>query len=105
MQNPLQITMRHVDDLDTADLRQTIEDQAGKLDQQVDRITSCHVTVEGPSPHHKQGGEWEIKAELHLFRGEVLIQKERGPVAGDAVQAAFKSLRRRAHEAIDKMSG
>ena len=104
MEHPLQITMRHVDDLDRESLRDTIEGHTDKLDGQVARITSCHVTLEGPSPHHKHGGDWEIKIDLHLFRGESLVQSEAGPHAAELIQAAFKSLRRRAHEAIDKMS-
>ena len=102
MQTPPQITLRHVDDSEA--LKEAIEGLIDKVAKQIPRMTTMMVTVEGPSQHHRQGGDFEVRLELRLPRNEVVIQTNEGPIVEDVLHEAFKVARRRAHEAIDKMA-
>lgn len=62
MLTPLQITFRHMDPSDA--LRAHIESEAAKLEDLHHRITHCHVIVEQPHLHHRQGRPFRVHVDL-----------------------------------------
>ena len=61
---PIQITFRGMDA--SAGLEEAIRTKAEDLAKYYDRIVQCHVTVEAPSRHHRQGMNYRVRVELSV---------------------------------------
>lgn len=74
MNLPIQVTFRHMDPSPAVEER--ILEEAGKLDQYFDRITSCRVVVESPHHHHEHGRLYHIRIELGVPGKEIIVKHE-----------------------------
>jgi ribosome-associated translation inhibitor RaiA len=50
----------------SAALEQRIREKAASLERFADSITSCHVTVEAPHQHHRQGNAFAVQIAVHV---------------------------------------
>lgn len=98
MEIPVEIDFERCDDNDL--YRARIDDRIAWLESVYGRITSCRVTMRGPSGRHKTGGPYEVSIHLEL-PGERHIDIDRSPDKderyGDpifAINDAFKRARR-----------
>lgn len=71
MHLPLQITFRDMEP--SAAVEANIREKAKKLDQFSDRIMSCRVMVEIPHGHHHKGRLYQVRIDLTVPEGELLV--------------------------------
>jgi ribosome-associated translation inhibitor RaiA/cold shock CspA family protein len=98
MRLPLQVTFRHMEP--SAALEARIRQRAEELDQFFERVTSCHVVVECQHPRHQQGKLFEVRIDLSVPGGEIVVGRDSGANhahedAHVAVRDAFDAARRR----------
>jgi len=73
MKIPLQITFRNMPPSQA--MEGAIREKASKLDAFYDRIMSCRVIVEAPHRHHHKGKAYEVRIDLTVPGGELLINR------------------------------
>jgi ribosome-associated translation inhibitor RaiA len=73
MKSPLQITFRNLPPSDA--IENSIRERASKLESFYDRIMSCGVIVEAPHRHHRKGKAYEVRIDLTLPGGELVINR------------------------------
>jgi cold shock CspA family protein/ribosome-associated translation inhibitor RaiA len=56
-------------------IENSIREKASKLEFFYDRIMSCRVTVEAPHRHHRKGKAYEVRIDLVLPGGELVINR------------------------------
>jgi ribosomal subunit interface protein len=74
MKIPLQITFRDMES--SAAVEANIREKAGRLEQFYDQIMSCRVMVEAPHSHHHQGNLYQVRIDLGVPDGELLVTHE-----------------------------
>lgn len=74
MQLPLQITFRDMEHSDAVEA--AIREKAAKLEQFYDQIMSCRVVVEAPHAHQHKGRLFQIRIDLTVPEGELLVNHE-----------------------------
>ena len=74
MKIPLQITFRDMEP--SAAVEANIREKAGRLEQFYDQIMSCRVMVEAPHSHHHQGNLYQVRIDLGVPDGELLVTHE-----------------------------
>ena len=74
MQVPLQITVRDIPHSEALDAH--IRERAGKLEAFYPRITSCRVVVEQPAQHKHQGKLYNVRIDIHVPGGEVVVSRD-----------------------------
>jgi cold shock CspA family protein len=72
MDNPLQITFRNMPPSDA--IERKIRQKAAKLESFYNRIMSCRVVVEAPHRHHHKGKSYEVRIDLTVPGGELVIE-------------------------------
>ncbi|MHC4989867.1 MAG: HPF/RaiA family ribosome-associated protein [Planctomycetota bacterium] len=108
MQIPVQVTFR---DMPVSDaLEMACWEEAAKLERYFDRITSCRVTVAAPHRSQTQGNQFEIRVDLTLPGGEVVVSREPPAHQTDedpyvAVREAFDTTRRRLEDYVRRRRG
>jgi ribosomal subunit interface protein len=60
----------------SAAVEAVIREKAAKLDQFYDHIMSCRVIVEAPHGHHHQGNLFQVRIDLTVPEGELLVTRE-----------------------------
>jgi len=83
MKIPLQITFRNMPPSNA--IEENIREKAAKLDSLFDGITSCRVIVEAPHRHHHKGKAYEVRIDMTLPGGELVVN--RAPKRLDAAKA------------------
>ena len=73
MEIPLKITFR--DMAPSPAIEANIRERAAKLESFYDRIMSCRVIVEAPHRHHHKGKSYEIRIDLTVPGGELVINR------------------------------
>ncbi|MET0660119.1 MAG: HPF/RaiA family ribosome-associated protein [Steroidobacteraceae bacterium] len=102
MQAPLTVSFRHVDH--SAALEERAQSLLSRLERLHERITRCHVVVEGPTAHHTKGAPFVVKIELAV-PGEVLFASSahhEEPTHDDvyvALNDAFENAKRQLQDA------
>jgi ribosomal subunit interface protein len=74
MQQPLQITFRHMASSEAVD--EAIREQVKKLEHFYSRIIGCHVIIELPHHHQHQGKIYEVKVILTVPGKELAVTRE-----------------------------
>ena len=74
MQLPIQITFRDMEPSDAVE--SAIREKAAKLEQFCDKIMSCRVVVEAPHAHHHKGRLFQVRIDLTVPDGELLVNHE-----------------------------
>jgi cold shock CspA family protein/ribosome-associated translation inhibitor RaiA len=73
MKIPLQVTFRNMPRSQA--IEDNIRERASKLDSFCDRIMSCRVVVEAPHRQHRKGKAYEVRIDLTLPGGELVINR------------------------------
>ena len=73
MTNALKITFRNM--TPSAAIEKHVREKAGKLESFCDRITSCRVIVEAPHRHHHKGKAFQVRIDLSVPGGEIVINR------------------------------
>lgn len=97
MKRDLQITYRGMSPSDA--LSDHIREQAGKLEQFFDGIVGCHVVVEEPHRHQRQGKHFHVRVDLSVPGKEIVAgygngEKNQHEDPYLAVSDAFEAARR-----------
>jgi len=98
MRLPLRVTFRNVDA--SPALRARIQELAGRLDRFSAQIMRCHVTVEAPHRHSRQGRLYQVRIDLTVPQREIAVRRAH-PIDRShedpyvALRDAFQALRRR----------
>jgi cold shock CspA family protein/ribosome-associated translation inhibitor RaiA len=73
MEIPLQITFRNMPR--SPAIEDNVREKAAKLESFYDRIMSCRVVVEAPHRHHRKGKVYEVRIDLTVPGGELVINR------------------------------
>ena len=73
MEIPLKITFR--DMAPSPAIEANIREKAAKFDALYDRVLSCHVIVEAPHRHHHKGKAYQVRINLTVPGGELVINR------------------------------
>jgi ribosomal subunit interface protein len=103
MQTPLQITIRDVEH--SATLETHIRDKASKLDEFFDHIMSCHVVVEMPHKHHHQGKQFNVRIDIGVPGGEIVVNRDHHEDVYVALRDAFDVAKRMLEDHARKIRG
>jgi cold shock CspA family protein/ribosome-associated translation inhibitor RaiA len=103
MNVPLQIAAPHVA-LSEAD-ESTIREASAKLERFWDRITSCRVEIDMPRRRGRTGLLYNVRIDLGVPGGEIVIKRQPQDSLLEAVQDAFKAAERRVRDQARKMRG
>ncbi len=103
MQIPLQITIRDVEN--SAALETHIRDKAKKLDEFFKHIMSCRVVVEVPHKHHQQGKQYQVRIDIGVPGGEIVVNRDHNEDVYVALRDAFDSAKRQVEDYVRKIRG
>jgi len=103
MELPLQIATRNFE-LSPAD-EQVIRDAAAKLESFASRIVSCRVLLELQSRRRRTGNRYEVRIDLAVPGGEIVIKRQSEETLLSAAQEAFKAAARRLQDRVRKQRG
>ena len=103
MKLPLQITIRdfpHSEALDTL-----IRGKVEKLDQFYPHIMACRVTVELPHKHRHQGKAFNVRVDLTVPGGEIVINRDAHEDPHVALRDAFDHAKRMLEDYARRLRG
>jgi len=103
MQLPLQITFRdvpHSDAIETA-----IREKAEKLDRFYDRIMAVRTVVGTIQRHHHQGKLYNIRLDITVPGGEIVINRDKAEDIYVAIRDAFDAAKRKLEDFARKQRG
>jgi ribosomal subunit interface protein len=103
MHTPLQITIRDVDH--SAALETHIREKADKLSDFFARIISCRVVVEMPHKHQHQGKQFNVRIDIGVPGGEIVVNKDSNVDVYVALRDAFDAAKRQLEDHARKMRG
>jgi cold shock CspA family protein/ribosome-associated translation inhibitor RaiA len=103
MNVPLQIAARDVA-LSEAD-ESTIRNASARLERFWDRITSCRVEIDMPRRRGHTGLLYNVRIDLGVPGGEIVIKRQPQESLLAAVQDAFKAAERRVQDQSRRMRG
>lgn len=101
MQLPLQITIRDIEH--SLALETRIRERAKKLDEFFDRIMSCRVVVEAPHRHHHQGKQFNVRIDIGVQGGEIVVNHDHDEDVYIALRDAFDAAERRLEDHARKL--
>jgi ribosomal subunit interface protein len=101
MQRPVQITSR--DFTLTEPMKATIQQHVEDLDHYFGRLTGCHVTIEAPVHHHRQGGPFSVRIDLCTPGAELSVNKQDADDLLVAIREAFHAARRRLEDHLREL--
>ena len=109
MKTPVQIEFKGIEANDR--LRDVINTHVDELESRFGRITACRIMLNGPSSHHRDGGQYEVRIRLALPRGrEVNVGQtpkadERHSDIDFAISDAFHRARRQLQDQAGLLQG
>jgi ribosomal subunit interface protein len=98
MQVPLQIAFHNMEHSEA--VKAVVEEKVARLERFYGRITGCRVVIEAPHRHHRQGNHYQVRIDLTVPGGEVVVNRE-PPQRSEhkdlhvALRDAFDAARRR----------
>jgi cold shock CspA family protein len=84
---------------------QAIRDAAAHLETFWNRITSCRVVIEMPRRRGHTGRLYNVRIELGLPGGEVVVGRQPREDLRTALQAAFRAAERRVQDTVRRIRG
>lgn len=109
MRIPLEVTFRHMEPSAAAEAR--IADKVAKLEQLYSQLTRCHVIVEAPHEHHRQGKLFHVSIDLTLPGAELVVTRGHNHQSHAhedvyvAIRDAFEAAKRRLEEYTEQQRG
>jgi ribosomal subunit interface protein len=106
MQLPLQVTFHGITPSEA--IQRYVERRAEKLELMARNIVRCHVVIEAPHRHSREGRRYAVRIDVCMPGREVAISRELGDSELDAYAAideAFDEAKRRLREAVDVRRG
>lgn len=103
MQIPLQITVRDVEN--SAALETHIREKAKKLDEFFRHVMSCRIVVEVPHKHHHQGKQYQVRIDIGVPGGEIVVNRDHNEDVYVALRDAFDSAKRQLEDYVRKIRG
>jgi ribosomal subunit interface protein len=103
MQIPLQITIRDIDQSEA--LETHIREKAKKLDEFFDHIMSCRVVVEMAHKHQHQGKQFNVRIDIGVAGGEIVVNRDHAEDVYVALRDAFDAAKRQVQEYAHKLHG
>jgi ribosomal subunit interface protein len=103
MQIPLQVTFREVPHSDAVEA--AIREKAEKLDQFYDKITGCRAVVGMIQRHHHQGKLFNIRLDITVPGGEVVVNRDKDEDIYVAIRDAFDHAKRRLEDYARRQRG
>jgi ribosomal subunit interface protein len=103
MKLPLQITVRNVSLSEVA--KADIHKKVAKLDSFYDRIMSCRVVVEAPHRHHHQGVLYNVRIDMTVPGGELVVKREPHEDIYVAIRDAFDAVQRQLKDYVRRQRG
>ena len=70
---PVRIAFRNM--APSAAIERNLRERAAKLETFFERITGCRITVEAPHRHHQKGKAFQVRIDLSLPGGEIVINR------------------------------
>lgn len=92
MQVPLKITFHEVSHSDA--LENHIRDKVSKLEQFYSSLIACKVVVDQPGMHQHQGKPFNIRIDLTVPGGEIVVDRQQDEDVYVALRDAFDAARR-----------
>lgn len=103
MQVPLEIAVRNVQ-LCEADER-AVRDRVAKLESIYPRLMSCRVAVEVPHRRKRTGASYNVRIDLTVPGGELVVDRKTGDTILSAVQRAFNTAERQLRSQAERQRG
>lgn len=103
MHIPMQITIRDIEHSEALESR--IRDKAKKLDEFFDHIMSCRVVVEVPHKHQHQGKQFNVRIDLGVAGGEIVVNRDHAEDVYVALRDAFDAAKRQLEDYVRKLRG
>jgi len=103
MHIPMQITIRDIEHSEALESR--IRDKAKKLDEFFDHIMSCRVVVEVPHKHQHQGKQFNVRIDLGVAGGEIVVNRDHAEDVYVALRDAFDAAKRQLEDYVRKIRG
>ena len=105
---PVQITFRHMESSPAVETR--VRELTDRLGTFSDRIQSCRIVVDSPHRHHHQGKVFNVKVQLSLPGGDVVVDMERPDRDGHedvyvVLRDAFDAARRQLQQRMSALRG
>jgi cold shock CspA family protein len=109
MNVPIEITYRNVEKTEFLD--DLIRQQAAKLEQACDHLSSCRVAVEQPQTHQRVGNRYRVRIDVTVPPGHELVSTQE-PADNDmhdnvqtVILRGFKAVRRQLTGLVDRQRG
>jgi ribosomal subunit interface protein len=96
MQSPLQITTRDIPHSEALD--DHIRQKAAKLETFYPHITGCRVVVEVPHRHKQQGRKFNVRLDITVPGGELVVNREADGDVYVALRDAFDAAKRQVED-------
>jgi ribosomal subunit interface protein len=103
MQRPVQITFRDIAPSEAIETH--IREKAGKLEEFFPYITGCHVALEMPHKHKHQGKLCNVRIDLRVPGGEIVVNRDEHEDMYVALRDAFDAAKRQLEEHSRKQRG
>ncbi len=103
MQIPLQITIRDIEQSEA--LEAVIREKAQKLNEFFNHIMSCRVVVEMPHKHHNQGKHFNVRIDIGVAGGEIVVNRDKAEDVYVALRDAFDAAKRQVQEYARRLRG
>ncbi len=109
MQVPLEIVFEDMDPSDAIDER--LREEAGKLEQFTDRITSTRVVVAKPHRHHQKGNTYRVRIHITMpGGGDIVVNRDPGDRGAHedvyvTIRDAFRAAGRQLQDQVRKLQG
>lgn len=96
----LQITVRDMPHSEALEAR--VRRQMAGLERIYPRITSFHVTLEAPHHHKHSGNHFNVKLDVRIPGGEIVVNRDHAEDAYVALRDAFQAARRQLIEHAER---
>jgi ribosomal subunit interface protein len=103
MQHALQITWHGMDRSDV--IEDHIRQKTAALEKFYPNITSCRVAVELPHKHKHQGKLYNVRIDLRVPHGEIVVNRDQHEDAYVALRDAFDAARRQLEDVLRRQRG
>lgn len=100
---PTQVTFRGLAHSEVLDAE--VRERALWLQQFFDGITACHVRLEVPHRHHRDGRQFHVHIEIAVRRSEPIVVAAVQPLASVAIHEAFDTARRQVQDFAREQRG